>query len=211
MLKKVALVLSTFLLALTVLSVSILRCSSIKTYVFSAAPSPTPEAGSEKKEILIDYVLPYQGKIYPDSPLWFVKVIRDRLWYGVTTNSSRKAELLLLFADKRLLAAKVLFEKDKPSLAVTTLTKAEKYLERAVQMETKNRQAGIDNKEFLTRLANASLKHWQVIEEILIVAPEDAKPEVIKVEDYAKNAYKETRDGLQSQGIVPPKNPIDSN
>ena len=211
MLKKIAVVLSTFLLALVILSASILHSSNTKTYVFSAAPSPTPEGGSENKEIKIDYIFPYPGKIYPDSPLWFIKALRDKLWYGVTTSTSRKAELLLLFADKRLLAAKTLFEKDKPSLAVTTLTKAEKYLEQAVQMEEKNRQVGMETKEFLARLANASLAHWRVIEEILDAAPEDARPEVIKVEDYAKNAYKETRDTLQSQGIAPPKNPIDSN
>lgn len=196
---------STFLFAFVVLAVSVLRSSKIN-YVFSATPSPLP--GGAEEEIKIDYVLPYPGKILPDSPLWFLKVLRDKVWLTVTLNSSRKAELMLLMADKRLLSAKALFEKDKAGLAYSTLTKAEKYLEKAAGQEEKNRKGGADTKEFLDRLAKASLKHRQVIKEILAIAPEDARPGIITTENYAKNVYKNSRDALQSLGITPPKNPF---
>ena len=135
--------------------------------------------------------------------------MRDRIWYIVTRSPLKRAELALLFSDKRLILSKSLFEIKKPDIALSTLTKGEKYLELAVNQEKVAREKGIDTSEFLARFAMASLKHRQVIEEILILAPEDAKPEIVKMEDYSKNAYKAARDALNSKGIASPKDPFD--
>lgn len=196
--------------AFLILIVSFLRCSAV-SFSASTSPSPTPLTNSNKEDkIEINYFLPYPGKILPDSPFWYAKALRDKIWFLVTSNPTRKAELFLLFADKRLSSSKILFEKDKPVVALSTLTKAEKYLEKALLLEKKNRGKGVDTKDFLQHLANASLKHRQVIEEIIMIAPEDTRPQVIKVEDYAKNIYKESRDALNSLGIPAPENPFDS-
>lgn len=212
MIKRIAVVLSTVFIAFLVLSISVLRSSIIRPMdAYSATPKPKTETPSQEKKIEINYVLPYTGRILPDSPFWFIKALRDRIWLTVTTNSLRKAELSLLFADKRLTASEELFKKDKPLLALSTLTKAEKYLETASQLEAKERKTGVDTKSFLMTLANASLKHLEEIEMILTLAPDDIKPEVIKVESYANNVYKESRDALQSQGAIAPKNPFDGN
>ena len=80
----------------------------------------------------IDYLLAYQGKIGPDSSLWYLKVLRDKSWYFFTFDAERKAELNLLFSDKRLNSALELFKENRPELGYVTLTKAEKYLESAV-------------------------------------------------------------------------------
>src|SRR4030042_5490299 len=178
MFKRIVLVLSTFFLAFSILSVSVLRSAAVP-YVFSISPTPTP---SKTQEIKIDYELAYPGGIHPDHPLWFLKALRDKLWYLSTFNSSRKAELLLLFADKRLASAKILFSNNKPEIAFSTLSKAEKYLEQAQKMEAENRKKGMNTSEFLVKLASASLKHREEIEKILIIAPDDAKPEIIKIE-----------------------------
>jgi hypothetical protein len=119
--------------------------------------------------------------------------------------------LSLLFADKRLISAEALFKLNKPQLALTTLTKAEKYLEESSLIEKKERQMGLDTKSFLYTLATASLKHREMIENMLNIVPDDTKPEVIKAEDYAKNAYKECRDALQAQGVTAPENPFTTN
>ncbi len=205
MFKRIVLVLSTFFLAFSILSVSVLRSAAVPR-VFSVSPSPTPGASQEEEKI--DYELAYPGSILPDHPLWFLKALRDKLWYLSTFNSSRKAELLLLFADKRLASAKILFSNNKPGIAFSTLSKAEKYLEQAQKMEEANRKKGMDTSEFLVELANASLKHREEIQKILVIAPDDAKPEIIKVEDYAINTYKQTRDALNSLGVSAPKSPF---
>ncbi len=195
-----------FALAFAILSISVLRSASAR-YAF-ATPPPGPVLGN-KAIAEIDYQLPYPGRILPDSPFWVVKAVRDRVWYSLTRNPSKKAELSLLFSDKRLAMSKMLFEKQKPELAFSTLTKGEKYLETAVSMEEEARKRGSDTTDFLTKLTMGSLKHRQVINEILTVAPEDAKPGIIKMQDYSTNAYQKGRSALNFKGISSPKNPFD--
>jgi hypothetical protein len=197
-----------FVLAFAILSVSVLRCSLVsRAYGYTApvlaavaVPTPTPK---------VDYVLPYPGGVLPDSWLWYFKAIRDRFQYTITTDPLKKADLALLFSDKRLGAAQTLFENKKPDIALSTLQKGEKYLEQAVSDEAIARKAGLNTNDFLIKLANASLKHRQVIEEKLMpLAPEDLKPEVVKAEDYSKNTYKLCRDVLSSKGVAVPKDPF---
>ena len=206
MFQKVVAILSALFLASAILFISVLRAASVN-YAFSL-PSEKTLGQSDTKEININYTLPYPGRILPDHPLWPLKALRDKLWLLVTVNPSRKAELVLLFADKRLSSSKILFEREKPELAFSTLSKGEKYLEEAVSLEVKNRKKGFDTKEFLAKAANAALKHREVIGEILKVAPEDARPNIIKVENYARDAYKNSRDALNSLGLPVPENPF---
>ena len=208
MMRKYLYGLVSFVLAFAILSVSVLRSSSVPqargytapTPSTVVAPSPTPA---------IDYTLPYSGRIHPDNWFWYFKVIRDRLQYMITRDPLKKADLALLFSDKRLSSSQILFENGKPDLAVSTLTKGEKYLEQAVADEAMARSVGINTTDFLIKLANASLRHRQIIEEKLIpLSPEDIKPVVTKAEDYAKNTYKSSRDALNSKGIAVPKDPF---
>ena len=211
MLRRFLIGLSTIIFATGILTTSIFKSASVPSYAFSLPATPLPQTSvlgeSEEKEI--NYHLPYPGKIFPDSPFWPVKALRDKVWLLVTRNGGKKAELKLLFADKRLLSAKFLFEKDKPELALTTLNKGERYLDEALTQEEKNRSEGADTSEFLLKLVNASLKHTEVIEEILLIAPSDARPEIIKTGDYAKNAYEKTKQRLQGMGLEAPEDLFD--
>ena len=102
----------------------------------------------------VDYYLPYPG-ILPDHPLYWLKMVRDRVGLLLTTGETVKAEKLLLYADKRLGAAWALVESNKVPLGVSTLTKAEKYLEQAVNSN--------GDAVFKAKLAKAVLKHEEVI------------------------------------------------
>ncbi len=211
MLKRALFISSLLLFAFGILFTSVLRTAAVK-YEFSEAEKlvSTSEAqvlGEEAVEI--DYYLAFPGRILPDSPLWPLKALRDRIWLWITTNPSRKAELKLLFADKRVAMSKLLFEKGKPEIGYSTLTKAEKYLEEASIQEQENRKGGIDTSEFLERIAKASLKHAQVMEEVLSIAPEDARPGIVRTEDYAKRAFENARNALLEKGMSPPENPFD--
>lgn len=203
--RKYLLGLGGFVLAFAILSISIFRSASV-TYILSA---PVPTNPPELKVPSINFALPYPGKILPDSPLWSLKAGRDKVWYTLTSNPLKRAELALLFSDKRLLASKILFEENKPGIALTTLTKGEKYLEVAMTQEELARSEGFDTSEFLTNLANTALKHREIIEVMLPTVPEDGQPEVVKAEDYAKNAYKFSRNKLNDKGLVAPENPFD--
>ena len=194
-----------FLLAIVILSISVLRTASPR-YAFIA---PTLAATDESEKIEVDYQLPYPGRVLPDSPLWPLKAARDKIRHLFTFDKQKEAKLSLLCSDKRLGMSKILFEKGKPELAYSTLTKGEKYLEESLNHEREARKRGEDTTELLTNIAKASLMHRQVIEEILVLAPEDAKPAIIITQDYSKKVYREASDILSSKGITPPKNPFD--
>ena len=207
MIRKFVFIFTVFLVALGILATTVFRSASVR-YAFNGE---TQDGGSDNQKASIDYSFPYQGGILPDHPAWPIKVLRDKFWYLLTASSAKKAELLLLFADKRLLAAKILFEKDKAEIAYSTLTKAEKYLEEVVTLNEENTRRGVDTVGFSSRLAKAALRHRQVIEsEILPIAPEDAKPAIVKLLDYSKNAYNKVSDLLKSKGVNPPENPFET-
>ncbi|MEK7536762.1 MAG: DUF5667 domain-containing protein [Patescibacteria group bacterium] len=194
---KIAGATATIIIALLILSVSILKSASIK-YAYSPMVL-SEKVDSQSVHKPIDYLLAYPGKIHPDNPLWYLKVVRDKTWYLFTFNSSKKSELNLLFADKRLNSARELFNRNKPDLGFSTLTKSSKYLEKAIPKDT-------DDAVYLNKLATAALKHREVVEdEILPIAPEDLRPNVIIISNYSKETYKKVRDLMLSKGLVPPE------
>lgn len=191
--------------AFAILTVSIFRSAAVK-YDFSGE-QPSQVLGEDS--ISIDYVLAYPGSILPDHPLWPVKAVRDRLWFLSTTNHSRKAELLLLFSDKRLASSKILFERGDPGLGYSVMLKSEDYLEKASRKEESNRKEhNLDTTEFLLRLSNASLKHIETMEEIKAIAPEDAIPKIEQTQKIAEGVYERAVHGLNEKGIESPKNPF---
>jgi hypothetical protein len=206
MFKKILLISGVFAFAFAILSVSILQSTSI-TYSFTAQTSESAVLGA--KSPAIDYQMPFEGIVLPDNPLWVFKAARDRIWYMLTPSPLKKAELALLFSDKRLESARTLLENKKPNIAISTLTKGEKYLEIAAAEEKIARSQNYDTSAFLTRLAVASLKHREVIESLMPLVPEDGQPFVIKVEDYSKSSYNAAKDGLEAKGMPVPINPFE--
>lgn len=166
--KKILIVFSALIFAFSVLSISIFNASTetlaalrppLKIIV---SPSPTT-VPTPKPEV--QYYLPYPG-ILPDHPLYPLKMVRDRIWLWLTTDVLRKTEVLLLFSDKRLGAARALVEGNKVDLGITTLEKAEKYLERAVIQFQGAKKKGKDVSKISEKLQIASQKHYEVIEKI---------------------------------------------
>lgn len=207
---------SLFLIfACTVLFISILKSASIK-YSFSRNNPTIRDENVTKKEaklegLVIDYYLPYAGSVLPDNPLWSLKVVRDRLWLSITPGAAKKSELNLLFADKRLQAARILFEEGKNDLAYSTLTKSCKYLELSSQLEQEARDGGENTLDLAETIANASLKHRQVIREISLLVSEDVRPKLTLLEDKLIVIYQQKTSYLISNGRYMPINPFDGN
>lgn len=205
MLKRTSVVFGVAFFAILIFVVSVFRSAGAK-YVFTQSPSPSPDGGSR---IEIDYTMPYSGRITPDNPLWPIKALRDRVLLLFAFSSDKKAETLLLFANKRIQMAQVLFEENKPDLAVSVITKAEKYLEEAVAEEKKARSEGIDNPEFMQSLALSTLKHREILESVLAIAPEDAKSSIVSALNYPKNLFPEVRNMIIDSGRTAPDDPYD--
>lgn len=126
----------------------------------------------------VDYYLPYPG-ILPDHPLYWLKMVRDRISLWLTRQPGKKVEKLLLYADKRIGAARVLWEGNQIDLAVTTATKAEKYMEQVVgelerfSGEVKNGAALVE------RVERALAKHEEVLMGMLEKA-DDASAKILR-------------------------------
>ena len=132
----------------------------------------TPEASPSPK---VEYFLPYPG-ILPDHPLYLLKVIRDRILDFLIRDPVKKIEFNLLMADKRLNMGIFLTEKGKPALAETTVSKGEKYFLRAVEgIKRAEKQGREVDQELLNKIKKASLKHEEVILELLEKAPDEQK------------------------------------
>jgi len=213
MIKKIITVFLVLSFATFILLASLLRVSST-SYSFYEEENLTylqnleESNANNEEDIDIKYFFPYPGKILPDNSIYFLKALRDKAWLFLNTNPNKKAEILLLLSDKRLASSRILFEKGKPNIAFSTLTKAEKYLEQAAFQNEKNRENGIDTSSFDLKLATASLKHWQELRDLMSYAPEEMKPEIIKNISYSRKAYELVRDSLLSKNINPPSNPF---
>ena len=136
---------------------------SIMAAVNPLVVSPHEEATSGGVLVQkVEYYLPYPG-ILPDSPLYKVKALRDRISLWLITDPGKKAEKELLLADKRIGAAVALMDGGKDELAVSTAAKGEKYLEQAVNRVLGIADTGQDVKSLLLIMANATAKHEEMM------------------------------------------------
>ena len=134
-----------------------------------AVVNPTavsPYEGASGAAVMVEkvqYYLPYPG-LLPDSPLYKFKALRDKIGLWLTWDEKKKAEKELFLADKRINAAVALMAGGKASLAGSTATKAEKYLEQAVAGAQRLTNAGKDMKSLEMTLAKAIAKHREILE-----------------------------------------------
>ncbi|OGH24260.1 MAG: hypothetical protein A3B47_04020 [Candidatus Levybacteria bacterium RIFCSPLOWO2_01_FULL_39_24] len=127
---------------------------------FAKSDSAFAQTASSSSKPEINYELPYPG-LLPDSPLYFLKAIRDKTVSFLISDFFKKAEFDLLQADKRLNAGIYLFKKGKTSLAISTVSKAENYFEEALNRMGEAKMQGRNIKEMEEKLRNALKKHQQ--------------------------------------------------
>lgn len=173
MLKKLTLVLAVLLIAFSVLFVSVdqatvgvkssLAASTLKMTVSSPEqPAPTASVTATPK---VDYFMAYPG-ILPDNPIYKLKMVRDRVMLWLTTDPVKKTKLLLLYADKRVGAARALVEGNKVSLGIETLVKGEKYLEKSIWQAQEAKGKGRDVDELSKAIVNATIKHAEIVADL---------------------------------------------
>ncbi len=150
---------------------------------------PTPTMGVVGTN---NYYLAYPG-VLPDNILYKVKMVRDRLRVWTTRDDLKKANLYLLYADKRLNAARFLVEGSKSRLGVVTASKSGKYLDLAYNSAKRAEGEGKDIGEFWTKLESASEYHVElltqlspVVDEVLIADWERTKIFAMDVSEKIK-------------------------
>lgn len=146
---------------------------------------------SDKKVV---YQLPYPG-ILPDNPLYFLKVTRDRIQAFLIRDNLKKAQLYLLYSDKRLAMAEALEKKGKVSLALSTLSKGEKYFLKIPQLLKQAKEQGTSpSAELVDRIKTSNQKHKEVIGEIFQDVPQGSQEglnEIMKITQFSQDQLKE--------------------
>ena len=135
------------------------------TVTLSAQPAgEVIDPSMEKKQ---EYLLPFPG-ILPDHPLYFLKQLRDGIMDRLIVDPLRKAEFHVLQADKRLNMGKLLVEQGKGTLAESTISKGEKYLERAVSGLSAFKSMGRPvPASLIDRLTRSMEKHVEILGELI--------------------------------------------
>jgi hypothetical protein len=132
------------------------------------------------------YNLPYPG-ILPDNPLYIFKIIRDRAREITTRDYLKKADLYLLFSDKRAAMALALVDNGKDKLAVSTLSKAEKYFEKIPDiLKTSKKQGVSPSSDAVNRLKLSNSKHREIAQDLLKKLPQgqdDAINQILNLND----------------------------
>ncbi|MGH7246372.1 MAG: DUF5667 domain-containing protein [Candidatus Levyibacteriota bacterium] len=131
--------------------------------VKAQTPSVAPTSG-----IMVQYDLPYPG-LLPDSPLYGLKVFRDKLVSLLISDPLKKTEFDLLQADKRLSGAIALSQKgsSENQLVVSTISKGENYFNDALKSARDARKQGLEVNALVDRLKNASAKHEQEVQKLM--------------------------------------------
>jgi hypothetical protein len=198
--KKSILIGIALFFAVGILAFSVVRVSAAaQSQNYKIAPVEnvsTEKVATQEAQANNDYFLAYPG-LLPDHPLYSLKMVRDRIWLWLTNNPLKKAELLLLFADKRLGAAKALIEGNKVELGISTMTKGEKYLERAIAQGKMAAEKGEDTQAFLEKLSQATLKHQEVLAELVNKVPESFKGSLEKAVSDTQKDYQQVQELLK--------------
>lgn len=145
--------------------------------------------GQEK----IFYTLPYPG-ILPDHPLYLVKAARDKVMDVLTRDYIKKANLYLLFSDKRVNMAIMLSKKGKNKLAVTTFAKGEKYFLKIPDLLLTSKKQGVSpSSELIETVRSSNAKHLEIANDFLKVAPANqiaTMEEIIRINKEIKEKLK---------------------
>lgn len=144
----------------------------------------------DEATISVDYALPYPG-LLPDHPLYVIKVMRDRILEWFTKDPVKLVEIQLLFADKRLRMGEMLMDKGKNELALSTVSKGEKYLQKAVGSYRLIRRGSKANTNSLyDNLVISSFKHIEVIQNMM-VKDSKRREEWQKLADFTRDIHEE--------------------
>ncbi|PIV10964.1 hypothetical protein COS50_02660 [Candidatus Roizmanbacteria bacterium CG03_land_8_20_14_0_80_35_26] len=131
----------------------------------SGAPVNTPQ---EK----VVYNLPYPG-ILSDHPLYFLKIVRDRISEFLTRDNVKKTQLYLLYSDKRVAMAMSLAKKGKSQPAIDAFSKGEKYFLKIPELLKEiKKQGGQSPSGFVETLKLSNAKHSELIGELMKTLPE---------------------------------------
>lgn len=137
---------------------------------FLIISSQSPITNNQQEKIV--YLLPHPG-LLPDHPLYFLKNLRDKVQEFLRRDNLKKAELYLLYSDKKAAMAMTLASKGKNQLSINTFLKGEKDFEKIFYyLSLAKIQGQSPPSNFIDTLKLANAKHNELIFELMKITPE---------------------------------------
>ena len=195
--------LATALFAVVILFYSLIETSTVH-YAFGAKdiePTASPQ------DIHVEYELPYPGTINPGSPFWPAKALRDRIGMEMNRDSLGRAEYELHLADKRLSAGWELWSEGHTNDALATFDRAEKYLQKAFD-DISEQEDSPRYRNILRLMSYSSLKHREVLEQVMTECGDEARPMVNKTLDISKDIFVKSTAKMTDLQMSTPENPF---
>lgn len=157
--KKIILFIALFFFLPTITTAHAQNPNALQNTAAPVTPTPTPSP--------VDYTLPYPG-LLPDSPLYVLKVLRDRIVGFLIADPLKKAQFDILEADKRLVSSWSLLKKSpkESALIVTTLSKGENYVADAMTQIQLAKKQGLVVTDVVRQLKLSNAKHLEVVDEM---------------------------------------------
>lgn len=156
----------SFLFFIAIACATLLPTDAVEPSAMALPVNSAPNATAAATLVVVettplDYVLPYPG-LLPDSPLYFLKVTRDKLMTLLIQNPTDRAFYLLFLSDKRLAAAKELLAKNDSLLAAQTFLSAEDYFTQAVTEAERGGESSSQT-DLVAKLTVSSAKHKEIL------------------------------------------------
>ena len=190
-----------FRLVAVVMAVLILGVSMVRAREENVAVSE-PGVGMGVSEMAgedgVMYELPYPG-LLPGHYLYPIKMFRDRVVEWLTFDSGKKIELMIMYGDKRMAAAKVLLENGEEDLGMETGLKAMMYQERAIAMIEKAKSEGENVGVWANRLERGTAKYREVWRDLVEKVGEKTKPRMDEYKDRANEHNKRLQRVLERE------------
>lgn len=159
----------------------------------------TAKADESTASTTIKYDLAYPGML-PDSPLYKLKVLRDKITEALINDPKTKIEFYLLKTNKEILASAILVDKRKIDLALDTAYKAENNYTKITFQFWKFGNKRLDNK-FYETLKTAALKHQEVLASLTKRVEGEDKKKFMQILDFSKTNLN-TLEKFQNRRVI---------
>lgn len=183
-------------MAVLILGVSMVRAREETVSVSEPGVGMGVSEMIEEGEVM--YELPYPG-LLPGHYLYPLKMMRDRVVEWLTFDRGKKIELMVLYADKRMAAAKVLLERGEEDLGVETGLKAMMYQERAISMIEKIKAEGEDVGVWANSLERGTAKYRETWRGLVEKVSEKTRPRMDEYKDRANEHNKRLQRVLERE------------
>ena len=117
----------------------------------------------------------------PDSYFYFLDTIGEKVNMFFTFSPEKKAEKALGYAEERVAEAKVMAEENKPQAAEEAADGYKNFLDLANAKVEEAKEDGKDVGALAERIAETTLKHYEVLVRVFNQVPEEAEAVIQKV------------------------------